>query len=293
MSVRIDLNDSSVLVQVQILLPANLSSRIEFCYHWNNFHGWGATIVPSGRRLMDVEDAVTWAFRDELPKRGALESTGFSPMHSLAMLGTVIDSGNREPRLPAALGDPHPDALAIEQAVRALVRFHGWAIEGVDLAPDFALAADQRKALKHAVTGMVGQVVVHARMRNRPAWCPTEFGCGPSIGPNGKPRVLVTVAEIHEGAFGPVTETLSEPARATRAGRYPDGAACPLAWQPSPQSVVDERAEYVAWWVGLDQLARDLDGTLATVTVLPPSAPAAALGRRPRTRQAALAVPSR
>lgn len=251
-----------------------MSARIEFWYRRNSFHGWGATLVPSGRRLIDVEDAVAWAFRSELPKRGAAESNGRSPLYSLQQLGCLIDQGNREPRLPAALGDPHPDALAIEQAVRALARFSGWSIDGVDLAPDVGLEVDQPKALARAVRGMSGAVVVHGRMGNRPRWGRPEFACGPDIAANGKPRVQVTVTEIHEGAFGPVAETFTEPARATRGGRYPEGAYSPLAWRPAPQSIADERADYLAWWCALDQLARDLADRLATLAVLPPSAPA-------------------
>lgn len=94
------------------------------------------------------------AYRDELPKRGAGASAGVSPMFSLIALGTVIDSGGREPGFPAALGEPHPDAVTIEAAVQALARFAGnHSIEGVDLAPDFGLAVDQERALRHAVAG--------------------------------------------------------------------------------------------------------------------------------------------
>lgn len=228
--------------------------------------------LRAGRRLIDVEDALRWAFRDELPKRGAVAATGVSPMVSLIALGTVVDTGSREPGFPAALGEPHPDATAIEAAVLALGRFSGCSIDGIDLAPDFGLQADQRRALRHAVASMVGHVVGHARLGRRPVCHAPDFACGPAIGANGKPRVLVTVVARHDGAFGQAEEAYDEPARATRAGHYTYGAFCPLAWDPSPQDVVDERADYLAWWVGLDQLARDL-ADLATLAVLPPSAP--------------------
>lgn len=222
---------------------------------------------------MDVEDVLRWAYRDELPKRGAGAASGVSPMFSLIALGTHVDNISREPGFPAALGEPHPDAIAIEQIVIALERFSGFSIDGVDLAPDFGLAVDQGRALRHATAGMAAAVVVHARMGSRPLCHPPAFECGPVVGPNGKPKVLVTITEIHDGAFGPVPETRDEPAPATRAGQYPRGAFCPLDWTPSPQSVVDERADYLAWWVALDQLARDLSGLLATITALAPSAP--------------------
>jgi hypothetical protein len=62
---------------------------------------------PGARRVLDIEDAPRWAFRDELPKRaagGALAAgSTVSPMFRYADLGGRIDDWSREPGFPAAL----------------------------------------------------------------------------------------------------------------------------------------------------------------------------------------------
>src|SRR5213080_1009856 len=92
------------------------------------------------RTVFDIEKALQWACRDELPKRkpdhsrapGAWPSV--SPMFSLAALGGRVDNWSREPGFPAALGDPHPDALALEAALLAIrpedLDISGFAAEG-------------------------------------------------------------------------------------------------------------------------------------------------------------------
>src|SRR4051812_34003787 len=95
------------------------------------------------RRPLDVESALSWAFRHELPKRRKPEALAYlqaaghtsphvdhlapagfpsvCPMFKNAALGTSIDFP-REPGFPASAGEPHPDALVIERAVAALSR---------------------------------------------------------------------------------------------------------------------------------------------------------------------------
>ena len=63
------------------------------------------------------------------------------------------------------------------------------------------------------------------------------------------------------------------PSQATRGGSYHEGAFCPLVYEPDPQSIVAERAEYAIWHAALRILAEELSGQLATIAVLPPSAP--------------------
>jgi hypothetical protein len=46
-------------------------------------------------------------------------------MWRYGVFGAQIDNWSREPGFPAALGDPHPDALEIESRVLALKRFEG------------------------------------------------------------------------------------------------------------------------------------------------------------------------
>ena len=84
------------------------------------------TTNPDERRKINVERALRWCLVDELPKRRPDERhTGLgypsvSPMFRLAALGGPVDNWNRDPGYPLAMGNPHPDALAIEGQLLAL-----------------------------------------------------------------------------------------------------------------------------------------------------------------------------
>jgi hypothetical protein len=226
------------------------------------------------RRLLDIEDALQWAYREELPKGREGEGGGVasmvSPMFRLVTFGGRVDNWSREPGFPAAMGDPHPDALTIARAVTVVQASIG---ADPELAPDLGFAdLDEQLAIKNMLPQMTGLVMVNAKLASRPSWGgePTP---GPACGANGKPRVLRAVTRMQEGPCGPVPLEVLEPTGATRKGTYPDGAFSPLAWDPPPFSLVVERAEYAVWWAALDALARDLAGKLESIGVLPPSAP--------------------
>ncbi len=79
--------------------------------------------MPSDRptkRFVDIEHALRWAYRDELPKRLRGGPT-FTDLTRPPPSDFFEDDGvTREPGYPAALGEPHPDAIAIEAAVKGL-----------------------------------------------------------------------------------------------------------------------------------------------------------------------------
>jgi hypothetical protein len=55
---------------------------------------------------------------------------------------------------------------------------------------------------------------------------------------------------------------------------WPIGSYCPLAWEPKPEEIVRDRAEYAVWRAALDVLAHELaGGALASIAVLTASAP--------------------
>src|SRR5260221_13486685 len=85
------------------------------------------TIRPaaSAKRFLDIEAALRWAYRDELPKRqhgGRYDSRDLTAasMSRLAAADDEQPCDQREPGFPAAMGDPHPDAEMIEKAVKHL-----------------------------------------------------------------------------------------------------------------------------------------------------------------------------
>lgn len=248
------------------------------------------------KRFRDIELALRWAYGDELPKR----QTGgrFAPKDmpsSLPMFRQAVSGETRqwsgEPGFPAAAGDCHPDAIAIEAAVKGLST---WAGHG--FGPDRAAAGlmhgidhmdiDYLQAGLEAVAAMAGIVAVHARAGTRPRWSrelPRPF---PDNGGNGKPRVLIdeTFAERvdRKGVYyeltrdpspGAITFVQAMPSPPIRGGLYRQGSYCPIVFRPNPARLVAERAEYLSWRMGLEILCRELEGQLAATAVLTPAAP--------------------
>lgn len=236
------------------------------------------------KRKMDVESALRFAYRDELPKRGAVaaSSTAWDAITRYGEMGGERIDCTPEPGFPAILGEPHPDALAIEQAVRGLS-----SLSGAELGDD-ALSAgiegfclDETTYVARAMQNIPALVAIHARLGRRP-----PFGPAPVmervVGANGKPVVVrqepyfVPVRwQVVTDKRGRKTEKPVEfveyqkdvPAPAIRAGLYPEGAMCPLACSPRPEFVMLERAEYAVWWAALDYLAETLAGELDTIAV--------------------------
>ena len=213
------------------------------------------------------------------------EATGGGPS------GGYADGWSRDPGFPQALGEPHPDAITMEAAVKGLA---AWAGHGFGPNPAAAglmhgidhMAVHHVEAGMDAVAAMAGIVSVNARAATRPRWSrklPEPF---PDNGPNGKPRVLIeeTFVEMvdRKGVYyepvsnpppGAITFTKAVPSPPIRAGLYRQGAYCPLLYRPSPAGVVAERAEYAAWRMGLEILAGELEGRLSAIAVLTPAAP--------------------
>lgn len=237
---------------------------------------------PVKRRVMDIEDAIRWAVCDELPKRRA-EGDGevrmVSPMFRLCAFGMPVDNWSREPGFPVAVGtEPHPDAVKIAAAIAALSRFYTEPVDEqeLDLGSDFlADPQDERDAMRKAFRSIDALVVRAARLRHRPFW-----RSRPTISrvnqPNGRPLVLRWEDQIRQLYNGDVTiealEQVLVPVAPTRKDHYPDGSYCPLRFEQNTRTILEERAEYLAWWVALNAMAEDLFGELETIAVLPPSA---------------------
>jgi hypothetical protein len=266
------------------------------------------------KRFVDIEYALRWAYRDELPKRHALPrrlgthtqervwspytfpagypevSPSFREATAGGPSGGYADGWSRDPGFPQALGEPHPDAIAIEAAVKGL---EAWQGHGFGPDPTAAglmhgidhMAVDHVQAGMEAVAAMAGIISVHARAATRPRWSrklPEPF---PDNGQNGKPKVLIeeTFVEMvdRKGVYyepvsdpppGAITFIKAVPSPPIRAGLYRPGAYCPLIYRPSPAGIVAERAEYAAWRMGLEILAGELEGKLGAIAVLTPAA---------------------
>src|SRR5258708_24977967 len=83
------------------------------------------------KRFRDIETALRWAYRDELPKRqhGGRYDTRDLTAASMSRLAAADDersADQREPGFPAALGEPHPHSIIIQSAVNHLGDWGGY-----------------------------------------------------------------------------------------------------------------------------------------------------------------------
>lgn len=234
------------------------------------------------RCLLDIEDALGWAFRDELPK-GCRDRGGYtgpreplSLMARMAAHGGSVDNWSREPGFPVAMGEPHPDAREIGRRVAALRDWTPPPLPAAWLAPDFAgLGIDEADMLRRALPSVQTIVVTSAKLRRRPLFDPAPMP-GRRILSNGRAAVLEPDYVIQTTVDGrDIGRDTVRPAAQIRAGVYRPGAYCPLVYDPDPAAVALERAEYAVWHAALVALAAQLaGGLLRSLSILPPSAPA-------------------
>lgn len=232
------------------------------------------------KRVMDIEDVLRWAFVDELPKRreddGSFRMREFPsvcPMFAMAQHGGRIENFTREPGFPAAMGEPHPDALIVEAAVLGLSRFAEHRFDGdLGLAPDLPAGQDQQGPMARAMHQLVEVVRIRARLGARPTFAASPEPAALVDEKRGRPVVMIqrtTMKADAEGRLRP--HIVEERVGAEGKDRYPRGAYCVIEWD-DPRSILIERAEYAAWWAGLDLLAHELSGKLTSIAVLPPAA---------------------
>jgi hypothetical protein len=250
------------------------------------------------KRFLDIEVALRWAFRDELPKRqhgGRYDSRRLdggmlvSAEHVQANAQDEEDR-SRDPGFPAAMGDPHPDSIDIEKAVNRLGDWAGYRF-GADrmaaLTSDLPLAIDPGLVAIEAIAAMSGTVTINARMATRPKWSSETPTSRWTTGKNGVPQVLVdeTFVQVidrrgrvfYEPARGPLPPDAVFYRAAiacphTRKDLYREGAYCPILWRPDPVRLLTERAEHCAWHAALEILAAELEGQLVAIAVLSPAA---------------------
>lgn len=245
------------------------------------------------KRKIEVEQLVRWAIRDEISKERTSSAEGiWDRIREQGQNGGVaVDPGRREgaQRYPH-FGLPHPDAYKVQKAISALRdTYIDWAVEAEKiLGPMLAIAdprplqarptqapratsvgyntrhiekdghwrreaASARDVIMVRTLRTAVLVTTHAAAGTRPDWCPE--GARPhfveaEFGPRNRPKL---VGECR--------------------GRnlYTEGSHCPLQWLPSPIEIAEDRADYLAWWSGLAQLAASLE--LDAHEVLPPAAP--------------------
>jgi hypothetical protein len=242
---------------------------------------------------IDVELLIQWAYRDELSKRQTSSAEGIWDRVVFLGQNGGVDPGHGSAQRYSHFGLPDPDAERIEKAVSALEdKVIDWnasfdAIAGelgglVSVNDMTGRANGQRKALKvgwgaagtkalKAWWGDKGAALFHDRPRDvlmvggiRTAALVTMHAIKGS-----RPD---WIAEFPEPKFVPAQRGPNAMIVGECKGRnlYTTGSYCPLAWEPSPMSVVSSRAEYATWHHGLMVLSQTIE--LAKFIVLPPKA---------------------
>jgi len=168
------------------------------------------------------------------------------------------------------------EALLVGEAIERL-RFAPppCAMSEADLTFGLGFALDAAGALRTALANVANLMLVHGRLASRPPLRLEPPEPRAKLAPNGKPGAWRREVWA-EPTFGDHTQAQREVEVAVsalkRRNHYPDGAFGVVEWEPRPQELVDERAEYAAWRAGLEWLAAGLAGALETRTVLPPRA---------------------
>jgi len=124
-------------------------------------------------------------------------------------------------------------------------------IAAIRCAPDALIILDAVRTLAGSNPAAAKLITHHARTGGCPYWWPdVDHSIEPDRHRNG--RVIV---------YGQMND----------AGKYEDGAFCPLVITPDPQEIGLDRADYVIWHQGMQALTNKLSGTLENFIAQLPS----------------------
>jgi hypothetical protein len=245
-------------------------------------------MVSTTKRMMDVEDVIRWAC-GAIAGRGppGVQQTRAmnAPRSEASLVGRwtwptgfpeispMFAGGFSTGRTPVSNTPDDPDALKVEAAIGMLPQRMTAYTAPDELALDIGSDVDLVGAFAAPLANVANIVLTHGRLGNRPAIgfeipIPT-----PKLAPNGKPGVWQLQCSIERTIGGDHVERLFEaPVQGARRGVYPSGSFCILEYEPSPQSIINDRAEYLAWRLALGELAELLSGRLERIAALPPAA---------------------
>lgn len=246
------------------------------------------------RKSVTIEDLLSWAYRDELPKLaapgpalGGFESAWLSLVrHGEIMPEKVSDGVNRYGVVPYSLdlGEPHPDAVALGDVVASL--------EGLELDCDgFEPLADMpglgheagaataramaalthrdgagRSLLKRMPADLIRR---HAVMRDCPPWEGDLPEARPVLGANGRPRWFRAQVITYESAFGLAERTIEVDGWDAKRKCPMAGAYTKQVWSPDPAEIAVCRAEYQIWRAALDVVAEEAAALMTRHAIVP------------------------
>lgn len=226
------------------------------------------------KKPIDIELLLQWTYCDELAKRKTAVTWDTITSYG-ERGGHAIDEGPTSPQRYAFVGEPHPDAIAVESMVAALddvradaidweesrAQLFGpallvWAEAFIDWQKSrrrddgvfVEIVRDTNPFVGAASFGLPQIVRRCATLRRRPdwerdtpafeKWMPLS-GCHP-----------IVVAEDEQGRLCTTKQSGKQ---------YRFGARVPLIWFPTPRQVAWARAEYALWWGALNALCESLN----------------------------------
>lgn len=196
------------------------------------------------------------------------------PMWRAGAFGSRIDNWNSiDPGFPLAMGEPHPDAVLIINAVRGcdvdLLDLWGFLIP-YGIGENF----DQVGIMEKARRETVAVLTTCATRRCRPdIEDQVEVEAIRSI--TGQITVWVRETREYDDAEGqPILVPHDLPTKPVRKGVYPAGAFSKIRYSPSAATVALDRAKYAAWWAALEHITELLRVMgLTTIEITGPAAP--------------------
>jgi hypothetical protein len=257
---------------------------------WNG-SGRASTVRAGKRKQIGVEEILRWAYARELPKAQELGPLGAPGLRAgwdaIARYGehlALVDQTNIWGVTPdrVACDDPHPDAIAVAQAVLALDELELGLPEGWDPFADFG---DLGEAGMRARASVIDRLVIVdadgvrrlrspvSRLVFRQAilgGCPDYEAEQPEMktlcGENGHPKYFVR--RLVTSAYSDVPFEVEADGWSYSSRRPVAGAYTKTFLDPDPVEAGVSRGEYEIWRAALDVLAQDLAG-LAAHEVLP------------------------
>ena len=250
------------------------------------------------KRSLDIETALRWAFRDELPKVSALNrdevdapragDRGRAPKDFVTDVQLMIDMPTNCFGVVKAIGSrgsPHPDAILIGDAVAGLDGM----VMGVPeswkpLAEMDDLSPEVTRLVQVAVDGIAGEVEGGRRLFGmRPSFVVQRYaqsGGAPDwraevpavkvVSAFGKPSWFVMRRTWSKSVDGrDIAHEVEEDGYNARSKRPYGDAYRKIYLAPDPTPAIRARAEYEVWHAALDALVEDLASCLATIRLSP------------------------
>ncbi len=256
--------------------------------------------MTSPMRSLDIEAALRWAFRDELPKREAMPMGASRMVRSVGSSSARVETGesltqmmmglgaNRYGVVPdlAGIGEAHPDAVTIGRAVAELDRMEiGVPPDWKPLAEMDDLSPEVTRLIQAAVDGISADVSSRTRLfgiktsslvrrhaldGGAPAWEAKVPSVKVVSTPNGQPMWFVRRMSWSKSVDGrDVAEEIEENGYNPRSKRPYGDAYRKMFLDPDPSAAILGRAEYEIWHAALDALTSDLATKLTSIRLTP------------------------